>query len=88
YWSLDPAGTERLSPEEASSVGFLSVEWKRQMWYTSWPEEVYAGLRQFHATKGFDPNSQDIGRHLGYPLFELSSDPKDFSRSTNDFSNQ
>ncbi|KAF7353337.1 hypothetical protein MSAN_01521900 [Mycena sanguinolenta] len=40
----------------------------------SWDNSVYEGLRRFHQGKGFDPDSQDLARHLGYPLFELSSD--------------
>ncbi|KAJ7845002.1 hypothetical protein B0H14DRAFT_2584898 [Mycena olivaceomarginata] len=46
YWSLDPAGTPRLSPDEASRLGFPALKWRSR---------VYAGLRQFHAAKGFAP---------------------------------
>ncbi|KAJ7760757.1 hypothetical protein B0H14DRAFT_3511064 [Mycena olivaceomarginata] len=35
---------------------------------------VYAGLRRFHQGKGFDPESQDVARHLGYPLYEFTSE--------------
>ncbi|KAJ7094186.1 hypothetical protein C8R44DRAFT_718600 [Mycena epipterygia] len=38
----------------------------------SWHQSVYEALSRFYAGKGFDPNSQDIARHLGYPLYELS----------------
>ncbi|KAJ7797141.1 hypothetical protein B0H14DRAFT_3494064 [Mycena olivaceomarginata] len=40
----------------------------------SWDGSVYAGLHQFHQRKRFDPGSQDLARHLGYPLFEVSSE--------------
>ncbi|KAJ7906962.1 hypothetical protein B0H13DRAFT_2332922 [Mycena leptocephala] len=30
--------------------------------------DVYAGLRQFHRDKGFDPDSQDVA---GYPIYQL-----------------
>ncbi|KAJ7906966.1 hypothetical protein B0H13DRAFT_2332925 [Mycena leptocephala] len=30
--------------------------------------DVYAGLRQFHRAKGFDPDSQDVA---GYPIYQL-----------------
>jgi hypothetical protein len=39
----------------------------------SWDADVYAALRQFHRAKGFDPDSQDVAQHLGYPLFQLPS---------------
>ncbi|KAJ7111773.1 hypothetical protein C8R44DRAFT_882828 [Mycena epipterygia] len=38
-----------------------------------WDASVYAGLRQFHRAKGFDPESQDVARLLGHPLFQISS---------------
>ncbi|KAJ7895566.1 hypothetical protein B0H14DRAFT_2680856, partial [Mycena olivaceomarginata] len=33
---------------------------------------VYAGIRPFHEARGFDPDSQDVGMHLGYLLFQLA----------------
>ncbi|KAJ7446090.1 hypothetical protein FB451DRAFT_791228 [Mycena latifolia] len=42
-------------------------------WGYCWDTRVYAGLRQFHKAKGFEPCSQDLARHLGHPLFQLSS---------------
>ncbi|KAJ7868451.1 hypothetical protein B0H13DRAFT_2064236, partial [Mycena leptocephala] len=41
-------------------------------WGRSWDASAYTGVRQFHQGKGFDPDSQDVARHLGYPLYELS----------------
>jgi hypothetical protein len=38
----------------------------------SWDEIVYAGIREFHQAKAFDPYSQGLARELGYPLFEAS----------------
>ncbi|KAJ7238621.1 hypothetical protein C8J57DRAFT_1246324 [Mycena rebaudengoi] len=38
----------------------------------SWDELVYAGIREFHQAKAFDPYSQGLARELGYPLFEAS----------------
>jgi sRNA-binding protein len=38
----------------------------------SWDPGVYAGLRKFHQLKGFDPESEDVARHLGYPIYQLS----------------
>lgn len=39
----------------------------------SWNTSVYAGLRQFHQAKGFDPESQEVARHLGYSYYQLPS---------------
>ncbi|KAJ7168863.1 hypothetical protein C8R46DRAFT_241131 [Mycena filopes] len=71
YWSLDPAGVERLSMEEATQLGFPRFELATEIKGRSWDTSVYAGLRQFHRAKGFDPESQDVARHLGHPLFHL-----------------
>ncbi|KAF7364437.1 hypothetical protein MSAN_01104800 [Mycena sanguinolenta] len=38
---------------------------------TFWEDTVYAGLCKFDECKGFDPESQDIARELGYPLYEV-----------------
>ncbi|KAF7377031.1 hypothetical protein MSAN_00121200 [Mycena sanguinolenta] len=40
---------------------------------SSWASTVYDGLRQFHQAKGFDPYNQDVARHLGHQLYQLSS---------------
>ncbi|KAF8181460.1 hypothetical protein K438DRAFT_1841179, partial [Mycena galopus ATCC 62051] len=74
YWSFDPSGAERLSPEDAIKFGFPSMERSTRMRGRSWGDMVYAGLRQFHQGKGFDPDSQDLARHLGYPLYQLSTE--------------
>ncbi|KAJ7036900.1 hypothetical protein C8F04DRAFT_1180924 [Mycena alexandri] len=69
YWSLDSLGAERLSREEAMQLGCPSFQLTTQVHGWSWDTNVYAGLRQFHQAKRFDP-----ARHLGYPLFRLSGD--------------
>ncbi|KAJ7676940.1 hypothetical protein DFH06DRAFT_1317540 [Mycena polygramma] len=74
YWSLDSSGLERLGTEEAMHLGFPSLEFKLKISGVSWEDSTYAGLRQFHAGKSFDPDSQEIARHLGDPLYHLSSD--------------
>ncbi|KAJ7696339.1 hypothetical protein B0H16DRAFT_1265423, partial [Mycena metata] len=61
----------RLSTEEATQLGFPSFQLTTQVYGYSWDTSVYAGLPQFHQAKGFDPESQDIARHLGQPLYEL-----------------
>ncbi|KAJ7044380.1 hypothetical protein C8F04DRAFT_942366, partial [Mycena alexandri] len=74
YWSLDPSGVDRLSTEEATQLGFPSFQLTTRVHGYSWDTSVYAGLRQFHKAKGFDPDSQDVARHLGCPLYQLSRD--------------
>ncbi|KAF8190660.1 hypothetical protein K438DRAFT_914088 [Mycena galopus ATCC 62051] len=74
FWSLNPAGVERISPEEALRLGFPTIVPTIEAWGRSWDPSVYAGLRQFHQGKGFDSDSQDVARYLGEPLFRLSSD--------------
>jgi hypothetical protein len=72
YWSRDPFGLERLNTEEATRFGFPSIELTIRPRGRSWDASVYAGLRQFHRGKGFDPDSQDVARHLVEPLYQLS----------------
>ncbi|KAJ7168845.1 hypothetical protein C8R46DRAFT_1350344 [Mycena filopes] len=74
YWSLDPSGVERLSMEEAARLGFPRLELITKIYGMSWDTSLYAGLRQFHQAKGFNPESQDVARHLGLPLFRLSTE--------------
>ncbi|KAF7330676.1 hypothetical protein MSAN_02453000 [Mycena sanguinolenta] len=71
YWSLDPSGVDRLSPEEATRLGFPSFELSISAAGVYWDSSVYEGLRQFHEANGFDPYSQDVARHLGEPLYQV-----------------
>ncbi|KAJ6512399.1 hypothetical protein C8R45DRAFT_890207 [Mycena sanguinolenta] len=72
YWSLNSSGIERLTPEDAADLGFPSFVLSTEVLVFSWDANVYAGLRGFHLAKGFDPDSQDVARHLGHKLYELS----------------
>ncbi|KAJ7134148.1 hypothetical protein C8R46DRAFT_1139701 [Mycena filopes] len=74
YWSLDPLGFDRLSTDKATRMGFPQLLLTTEIFGRSWDADVYAGVRQFHAAKGFDPDSQQVARHLGYPLYEMSSE--------------
>ncbi|KAJ7679305.1 hypothetical protein DFH06DRAFT_1465450 [Mycena polygramma] len=73
YWSLDSSGVEPLSTEDATNLGFPSIEFATRIFGKSWPASVYSGLRQFHLAKGFNPNGQDVARHLGFSLCHLSN---------------
>ncbi|KAJ7874279.1 hypothetical protein B0H13DRAFT_1633173, partial [Mycena leptocephala] len=74
YWSLDPSGVERLSTEDAIELGFPSILLSTKIWGFSWDASVYAGLRHFHQAKGFVRDSQDVARHLGERLYQLSNE--------------
>jgi hypothetical protein len=74
YWSLDPSGTNRLTLEDARNAGFPSFDMMTGIQVISWDESVYAGTRQVHEAKGYDPYSQDVARHLGRPLYQLSNE--------------
>lgn len=74
YWSLDPSGAKRLSTDEATSLGFPSIQFRTTIEGPSWDSGVYAGIRRFHQAKGFDPESQDLARYLGKPLYQLASE--------------
>ncbi|KAJ6566494.1 hypothetical protein B0H19DRAFT_711230 [Mycena capillaripes] len=71
YWSRDPEGVERLAVDEAARLGFPAIQLQTKIHGSWWNGSVYAGLRKFHEEKGFDPDSQDVARHLEYPLLEV-----------------
>ncbi|KAJ7809793.1 hypothetical protein B0H14DRAFT_2607840 [Mycena olivaceomarginata] len=75
YWSLDPSGVDPLTVEDAKNLGFDTIHIETFVDGISWDDTVYHGLRRFYAGKGFDPDSQDLARLLGYPLFEPASGP-------------
>ncbi|KAJ6464488.1 hypothetical protein C8R45DRAFT_500712 [Mycena sanguinolenta] len=74
YWSLDPSGADRLSTEDARILGFPAIHIATTMRGASWDGSIYEGLRRFHEGKGFNPDSEEVARRLGYPLYEVLSD--------------
>ncbi|KAJ6512429.1 hypothetical protein C8R45DRAFT_1152070, partial [Mycena sanguinolenta] len=72
YWSRDESGAERLTLEDAIRLGFPSFHLYTEVRGYSWDASVYAGIRQFHQAKGFDPNSQDVAQHLRHKLYRAS----------------
>ncbi|KAJ7754768.1 hypothetical protein B0H16DRAFT_737235 [Mycena metata] len=71
YWSRDPFGAVRLSPEEAEEAGFPLITLKFRVSGHYWDSVDYAELWKFHQAKGFASDSQEIARHLGHPLYQL-----------------
>ncbi|KAJ7737796.1 hypothetical protein DFH07DRAFT_93062, partial [Mycena maculata] len=74
YWSLNPSSLGRLSEVEATQLGFSSIKSNMVVWHISWDAGVYNGIQRFYQAKGFDPYSQDVARHLGHPLYQLSGE--------------
>ncbi|KAJ7673825.1 hypothetical protein DFH06DRAFT_750486 [Mycena polygramma] len=74
YWSLDPTGADRLSTEDAKILGFPILHRETFMEGRYWDNGVYAGLRRFQEAEGYNPDSQDASKDLGYPLYELPSE--------------
>ncbi|KAJ7500158.1 hypothetical protein B0H11DRAFT_800318 [Mycena galericulata] len=60
--------------DEAMHLGFPSIDLETEVKTESYDASVYAGLHKFHEGKGFDPDSQDVARHLEQPLYKLSPD--------------
>jgi hypothetical protein len=58
--------------EEAKNHGFPDIQLCIEVLGKSWDSSVYAGIRQFHEAKGFDPLSQEVAAELGGPLFQVS----------------
>ncbi|KAJ6484646.1 hypothetical protein C8R45DRAFT_1098802 [Mycena sanguinolenta] len=71
YWSLDPSGTDCLTTEGVSGLGFPSSQMLTGIHAVPWDDSVYAGVRPFQQAKGFDPYLQDAARHLNHPPYRL-----------------
>ncbi|KAF8177469.1 hypothetical protein K438DRAFT_1978450 [Mycena galopus ATCC 62051] len=74
FWSLHPDGTNPLSRQEAQSLGFPLIELRIRVAGHAWNDTAYAALLRFHLGKRFGGESQDVARHLGYPLYELAEE--------------
>ncbi|KAJ7812013.1 hypothetical protein B0H14DRAFT_2858357 [Mycena olivaceomarginata] len=56
----------------SNTAGFPIIELRTWVTTRSWNANVYQGIRQFYEAKGFNPDTQDVARHLKHPLWELS----------------
>ncbi|KAJ7161883.1 hypothetical protein C8R43DRAFT_838489, partial [Mycena crocata] len=70
YWSLDSSGTTRLSEEESDRRGLPRLRFSFLRAANCWHEYHYKALRDFFIAKGFEPESSDVTRLLGFPLAE------------------
>ncbi|KAJ7787195.1 hypothetical protein B0H14DRAFT_2629658 [Mycena olivaceomarginata] len=73
YQSLDPSGANCLSSEDAKVLGFPALHIGTLFQTRTWDGSTYAGIHRFHQGKGWNPEGQDLVRHLGHPLYDLSS---------------
>lgn len=72
FWSFDRNGQSKMSEEECEHWGIpeLTAElhpFVRCSYLRSWPAHVYAALRKWQISRGFDPNTSDFARSLGIP---------------------
>jgi hypothetical protein len=70
YWSLDPAGTTRLSTEESDALGIPRLRFLLLVGGNFWHEYHYSAIRDFLRAKGVDAYSHDLPHLLGLPLVE------------------
>ncbi|KAF8137783.1 hypothetical protein K438DRAFT_734250 [Mycena galopus ATCC 62051] len=71
-----PLRHPRLSLTESVNCGFPAPQLRIRVSVRSWESYLYHALRQFHLAKDFDPDSQDVASHLGYPLYQIRPWPE------------
>ncbi|KAK6981640.1 hypothetical protein R3P38DRAFT_3293726 [Favolaschia claudopus] len=74
YWSLCSSGVPKLSQEEATELGFPTIQLVTKIRVRSWNESAYVGLRELHKISRFDPETQDLAVELQEPWWESFSD--------------
>ncbi|KAJ7768016.1 hypothetical protein B0H14DRAFT_2201935, partial [Mycena olivaceomarginata] len=67
YWSFDPAGLDQLTHEIAEDIGLPTPKFTIRPWGLFLEEEQTNLIREFHAAKGFDPESPDAAIAMRYP---------------------
>ncbi|KAJ7231630.1 hypothetical protein C8J57DRAFT_179528 [Mycena rebaudengoi] len=69
YWAFDPAGLDRLTHQTTEDIDLPTPEFSIEL---SGTDDRYCGLiRDIHAAKGFDPDSQEAAIAIGYPLVDI-----------------
>ncbi|KAJ7724765.1 hypothetical protein B0H16DRAFT_1736513 [Mycena metata] len=82
YWSLDPAGLDRLTHEVAEDFGLPTLQFSVEVYWRRWDRSDPDIIREFHAAKGFDPDSQDVAIAMGYPLVDVKAIKNSVSKLT------
>ncbi|KAJ7881456.1 hypothetical protein B0H13DRAFT_2540459, partial [Mycena leptocephala] len=73
YWAFDPAGLDQLTNEVAEDIGLPTLEFSIEYFAMISDDRYNDLIREFHAAKGFDPDSQDAAIAMGYPLIDIEA---------------
>ncbi|KAF8164370.1 hypothetical protein K438DRAFT_268030 [Mycena galopus ATCC 62051] len=73
YWAFDPDGVDRLTHAVAEDIGLPKPRFSFDCGGMNWDERTDEQIREFHAAKGFDPDSRDATIALGYPLVDIEA---------------
>jgi hypothetical protein len=73
YWAFDPAGIDQLTHEIAEDIGLPTPKFSTELYCLYLREEDNNLIRDFHAARGFDPESQDVTIAMGYPLIDIEA---------------
>lgn len=75
YWSSDPLGSGKFSTDIAVLFDLPELEFRSEACHHSFGSHYWDILRKVHQNRGFDPDTQDVARHLNYPLFKFYPEP-------------
>ncbi|KAJ7356437.1 hypothetical protein DFH08DRAFT_849051 [Mycena albidolilacea] len=73
YWAFDPAGLNQLTHKIAEDIGLPTPKFMTSPRGLYLQEEDTNLIRDFHAARGFDPESQDAAIAMGYPLVDIEA---------------
>ncbi|KAF7340341.1 Reverse transcriptase-RNase H-integrase [Mycena venus] len=71
YWSFDPTGLNRLTREAAEDIGLPTPQFSVRVIGWRGDGSTLDMIREFHAAKGFNPDSQDAAIAMGHPLVDI-----------------
>ncbi|KAF8164366.1 hypothetical protein K438DRAFT_267966 [Mycena galopus ATCC 62051] len=73
YWAFDPDGLDRLTHAVAEEIGLPTPSFFLHCFGMDCDEHKEDQIREFHAAKGFDPDSREAAIALGYPLVDIEA---------------
>ncbi|KAK7052971.1 hypothetical protein VNI00_004291 [Paramarasmius palmivorus] len=72
YWSYTESGDTEIPRSERDRMGLPEkINFHVSLACYTWPKHVYEAMRKWQTARGFDPNTTDFARHLGYEAFEI-----------------
>ncbi|KAK7045526.1 hypothetical protein VNI00_007358 [Paramarasmius palmivorus] len=72
FWSLDENGQSEMTEDELEQWGVPKLAPLTPFFRViSWDSSIYTTLYDWQIACGFDPNTADFARHLGYPELEI-----------------